>query len=112
MKKDKRLKKLFDKSKSGKSSYRFPTEIVDGIYTGCPVCTGGISHGGGTNTNGTSTNPGPTSGPTPTTTPNSNPTGEEACEGHGFSKKDCKAIGCCDWAEKQCWSAVGTGLCF
>jgi len=104
MKKDKRLKKLFDKSKSGKSSYRFPTEIVDGIYTGCPVCSGGTSSGG-------STSPGPNPGPT-TGGPNPNPTGEEACEGHGFSKTDCKALGCCNWANKQCWSAVGNGLCF
>ena len=45
-KKDKHLKKIFDKSKSGSSDYRFPTKIVDGIYTGCPVCNGGTNHGG------------------------------------------------------------------
>ena len=44
--KDKKLKKIFDKSKSGSASYRIATNIVDGIYTGCPVCSGGISHGG------------------------------------------------------------------
>ena len=45
-KKDKNLRKIFDKSKSGSASYRFPTKIVDGIYTGCPVCNGGSNHGG------------------------------------------------------------------
>jgi len=44
--KDKKLKKIFDKSKSGSASYRIATNIVDGIYTGCPVCSGGTSHGG------------------------------------------------------------------
>ena len=40
------LAKIFDDSKSGVATYRIPTEVVDGIYTGCKVCDGGISHGG------------------------------------------------------------------
>ena len=46
--KDLKLTKIFDDSESGVASYRLPTKIVDGIYTGCKVCgqDGGISHGG------------------------------------------------------------------
>ena len=46
--KDLKLTKIFDDSESGVASYRLPTKIVDGIYTGCKACDqdGGISHGG------------------------------------------------------------------
>ena len=44
--KDKKLTKIYDDSKSGSASYRLPTQIVDGIYTGCKVCKAGTNHGG------------------------------------------------------------------
>ena len=46
--KAKDTRQIFDNSESGVASYRLPTKIVDGIYTGCKVCgqDGGISHGG------------------------------------------------------------------
>merc|ERR1711936_634721 len=37
--------------------------------------------------------------------------GEEACEGHGFTKEVCKSTGCCEWNDGQCWSAVGQNPC-
>ena len=37
--------------------------------------------------------------------------GEEVCEGHGYSQGECESIGCCQWEESECWSAVGRGLC-
>ena len=36
--KDLKLAKIFDDSESGVASYRLPTKIVDGIYTGCKAC--------------------------------------------------------------------------
>ena len=38
-------------------------------------------------------------------------TGEEACEGWGFDRSECAAVGCCDYDEGSCWSAVGTDSC-
>jgi len=38
-------------------------------------------------------------------------TGEEVCEGHKFNPAQCQAIGCCQWDDEQCWSAVGDGPC-
>jgi len=38
-------------------------------------------------------------------------TGEEVCEGHGFNPAQCQAIGCCQWDNGQCRSAVGVGPC-
>lgn len=43
-KKDPMLRKVF--LKSGTGTYTLPTKPVDGTYTGCKKCTGGISHGG------------------------------------------------------------------
>ena len=37
--------------------------------------------------------------------------GEEACEGHGFTKEVCQSTGCCEWDDGQCWSAVGRNPC-
>ena len=32
--------------------------------------------------------------------------GEEACEGKGLTKSECKHLGCA-WGEGECWSAIG-----
>jgi len=37
--------------------------------------------------------------------------GEEACENKGFSQNECAAVGCCQWDDGECWSAVGTDTC-
>ena len=44
--------------------------------------------------------------------------GEEACEGHGYGKASCEAVGCCQYAEcsigdssGECHSAVGRRQC-
>ena len=38
-------------------------------------------------------------------------TGEDACEGHGFSKQQCGAVGCCHWNHGRCFSSVGRKPC-
>ena len=42
--KDKGLAKLMSDSEKG-ASYRLPTKIADGVYTGCIKCTNGRSYG-------------------------------------------------------------------
>ena len=37
--------------------------------------------------------------------------GEQACEGHGYEPDVCASIGCCQYDDGQCWSAVGTDPC-
>jgi hypothetical protein len=37
--------------------------------------------------------------------------GEAACENQGFGESECSAIGCCQYDDGQCWSAVGNGPC-
>ena len=37
--------------------------------------------------------------------------GELACEAQDLSFDECKAVGCCQWDNEMCWSAVGTGEC-
>jgi len=37
--------------------------------------------------------------------------GESLCENHGYDKPTCGTIGCCQFDEGQCWSAVGAGIC-
>jgi len=37
--------------------------------------------------------------------------GEVACERQGFNPAQCKAVGCCEWDDGQCWSAVGNRPC-
>ena len=37
--------------------------------------------------------------------------GEQVCENRGFSETECLAIGCCQWDDNQCFSAVGDGPC-
>ena len=46
------------------------------------------------------------------------PNGEQACEGHGYGKASCEAVGCCQYAEcsniegsGECHSAVGRRQC-
>ena len=34
------------------------------------------------------------------------PSGEDACEGHGFTPERCAAVGCCEFNDGQCWSGV------
>ena len=36
--------------------------------------------------------------------------GEEACEGHGYGKASCEAVGCCEYVE--CSNIDGSGYCF
>jgi hypothetical protein len=50
-----------------------------------------------------------TSGPSGPSGPEAN--GEEVCEGHDFDEATCGEIGCCQWDENQCWSAVGQDVC-
>merc|ERR1712083_1107067 len=40
-------------------------------------------------------------------------TGEQACEGKNQpkTKTQCEAVGCCLWAENQCWSYVFNNPC-
>ena len=38
-------------------------------------------------------------------------TGEDVCENKGFDPSECSAVGCCQYDDGQCWSAVGAGLC-
>lgn len=45
----------------------------------------------------------------PAISPPSKQSGEEACEGHGYTKDQCQRIGCCQFAE--CPSRDGTGEC-
>lgn len=68
--------------------------------TACCVCGGGSTSVGPT---------GPTFGPTSS---NDFRNGEEVCEGHGFDQNTCLSISCCDWDDGQCWSKVGTDMCF
>ena len=37
--------------------------------------------------------------------------GEEACEGHGYDQEQCDGVGCCNWDDGGCVSAVGDGPC-
>jgi len=39
--------------------------------------------------------------------------GEEACEGHGYNKKECLTIGneCCHYQGGKCWSSIGQDIC-
>ena len=46
LKRDKGLAKLYQDSEKTTPAYRLPTKPVDGIYTGCKKCSGGINHGG------------------------------------------------------------------
>jgi hypothetical protein len=39
-------------------------------------------------------------------------TGEESCEGKGYDKEQCLAVGCCEYGgDNECHSAVGARLC-
>merc|ERR1712038_1216041 len=38
--------------------------------------------------------------------------GEEVCKNKGFKEKVCKSISCCQWDDGECWSAIGTEICF
>ena len=37
--------------------------------------------------------------------------GEAMCENHGYNRRECRAVGCCDFNGGNCWSAVGDGKC-
>ena len=37
--------------------------------------------------------------------------GEAVCENRGLIMTRCLSIGCCQWDEGRCWSAVGRGPC-
>lgn len=37
--------------------------------------------------------------------------GEALCEGHGYGKRQCANIGCCEYYRGDCLSAVGQGVC-
>jgi len=37
--------------------------------------------------------------------------GEKECEGNGFTKKQCLKVGCCNWTNNKCASAVGNNAC-
>eukprot|EP00554_Chaetoceros_debilis_P008905 CAMPEP_0194099254 /NCGR_PEP_ID=MMETSP0150-20130528/483_1 /TAXON_ID=122233 /ORGANISM="Chaetoceros debilis, Strain MM31A-1" /LENGTH=411 /DNA_ID=CAMNT_0038785437 /DNA_START=14 /DNA_END=1245 /DNA_ORIENTATION=+ len=37
--------------------------------------------------------------------------GEDACEDQKFNEEQCLAVGCCEWDDAMCWSAVGTKDC-
>ena len=37
--------------------------------------------------------------------------GEDACEGQKFNEEQCLAVGCCEWDDDMCWSAVGKKDC-
>jgi hypothetical protein len=37
--------------------------------------------------------------------------GEEVCEKKGYNPTECAAIGCCQFDDGECWSAVGRGSC-
>merc|ERR1712130_1067734 len=37
--------------------------------------------------------------------------GECMCEEHGYSENQCSQIGCCQFDNGECWSAVGDGQC-
>jgi len=38
--------------------------------------------------------------------------GEMVCEGHGLNREQCQAIGCCQYDDNSCYSAVGQNQCF
>jgi len=38
-------------------------------------------------------------------------TGEQACENKSLTQAGCSTVGCCQWDDGACWSAVGTGTC-
>ncbi|CAK0810276.1 unnamed protein product [Prorocentrum cordatum] len=38
-------------------------------------------------------------------------TGEQVCQGHGFSEGQCLRKGCCHYDSNSCWSSVGNGSC-
>ena len=57
---------------------------------------------------------GPCTGGNPTggnSTGSAGQTGEDVCENKGFDPSECSAVGCCQYDDGQCWSAVGAGLC-
>ena len=37
--------------------------------------------------------------------------GEKACENKGLGSSECSAVGCCQYDDGQCWSAVGSDNC-
>jgi len=49
--------------------------------------------------------------PTTAGTPGGGPSGEKACENMGFDQSACAAVGCCQFDDGKCWSAVGGGAC-
>jgi len=53
----------------------------------------------------------PTTAGTPGGAPGGGPSGEKACENMGFDQSACAAVGCCQFDDGQCWSAVGDDLC-
>tara|TARA_B110001452_G_scaffold128478_1_gene106733 strand:+ start:72 stop:2489 length:2418 start_codon:yes stop_codon:yes gene_type:complete len=62
--------------------------------------------------------PPPTLSPPPPSGPYVAPNGEELCQGHGYAKEQCAAVGCCQFAEcpsgdgsGECHSNVGDGEC-
>ena len=39
------------------------------------------------------------------------PNGEEACEERGYGIQECLSVGCCEWDDGECFSAVEDGPC-
>jgi len=37
--------------------------------------------------------------------------GEQVCEGHGYDSATCAGLGCCSFADGECWSGVGSNVC-
>ena len=53
----------------------------------------------------------PTTAGSPGGAPGGGPNGEKACENMGFDQSACDAVGCCNYDDGKCWSAVGADLC-
>jgi len=114
-KRDKKMTALIE----DKTKWILPNIAPNGKYSATSVCNGGQGHGGSTDgqattttTSSSTTSTATTASTTTTKRPGGNRlNGEEACEGHGYSQGKCQSIGCCEWDDNQCWSAVGRRRC-
>jgi len=69
-----------------------------------------LGRGGGKATQATGAGAGAGVAATPPA-PSAEQTGEEACEERGYGIQECLSVGCCEWDDGECFSAVEDGPC-
>ena len=69
-----------------------------------------LGRGGGKATQATGAGAGAGVAATPPA-PSAEQTGEEACEERGYGIQECLSVGCCEWDDGECFSAVEDSPC-